>query len=123
MNQVPYYVINKVNGRCLEMGGDGSYPSAVTFLNELTQCFGALCEKHLEWGSRPEWDKEKGYWRVQMFGEAFFFMRHCGYGMCLWGPKPPVSDANFLRVCQHFGAAEKVTRLQRVARALGLRSC
>jgi len=113
MLDTPYFVIDKIHGRCLMLGGDGSYDGCVNFLQELQRTFGARFTKHWEAGPRPDSDKEKGYWDVEMFGQQFGVMRTRGDGICLWGPKPPAAIDGFLRVCQHFGAVQRKSFLGR----------
>lgn len=122
MSDTPFFVIDRTHGRCLELGGDGSYEACQALLRELEDVFGARYTEHLEWGVRPDSDKEKGYWNVEMFGQHFFVMRDRGCGMCLWGPNPPADIQGFLRVAAHFGAQERVPFLTRIARWLHLTS-
>jgi len=102
----PYFVIYKVHAPCLELDSDGSYESCLQFLSTLETQFGAEYSEHLEAGPRPHAHKEKGYWNVQMFGQDFFVMRRRGYGLCIWGPKPPEELTGCLRIAEHFGAVE-----------------
>lgn len=55
-----------------------------------------------------------------MFGQHFLVMRDRGRGMCLWGEQPPADIRGFLRVCEHFGAVERVSFVRRIARWLHL---
>src|SRR5579864_4494653 len=107
MSETPFFVIDKIHGGGLDLGGDGSYHACQAFLRELQEVFGARFSEHLESGICPGADKEKGYWNVEMFGQDFFVMRHRGYGICIWGPKPPADIKGFLRVADHFGARER----------------
>lgn len=116
----PYFVINKRCGRCLALGGDGSYDACLSLLGELERAFGARASVHLESGHCPGADKEKGYWNIEMFGEDFFLMRHRGFGICLWGPSPPAAVAGFLRVAAHFDAREHLSFFGRLAKRLRL---
>jgi hypothetical protein len=116
--QPPYFVVNKTCGRCLELGGDGSYQACQAFLRELQERFDAQFQARLE---RPAGgDKEKGYWDVVMFGQEFFVMRDREFGTCLWGPRPPADIHGFLRVAKLFGAREHLSLLKRVACCLWL---
>lgn len=112
----PFYLITSVNGRCLELGGGGTYAECQSLLQELRDVFGASYSEHLEYGDRPECDKEKGYWNVEIFGQEFFLMRVRGDGITLWGPKPPADVDGFLKVARHFGAQEYLTWWQRIGR-------
>lgn len=118
MPDTPFFVIDKIHGRCLELGGDGSYEACQAFLRELQEVFDARFSEHLEWGVCPGADKEKGYWNVEIFGQEFFVIRDRGYGMCLWGPKPPADIEGFLPVAEHFGARERMSLVKRIARWL-----
>lgn len=118
--QPPYSVRNRINGRCLEFGDDGTCESCQTLIRELKQIFGAPAAEHLEAGPRPFDDKEKGYWIIHIEGEEFFLMRERGCGTCLWGPRPPADPSLFLRVAGHFGAREYVSWPGRTARWLHL---
>lgn len=120
MSDTPFFVIDEVHGRCLELGGDGSYDSCQRFLKELQHTFAATYSEHHEAGPRPDCDKEKGYWNVKMFGQDFFVMRVRGDGMCIWGPKPPADIRGFLRVVELFGASERMSLMKRIARWLHL---
>ncbi|MEI8379185.1 MAG: hypothetical protein WCJ09_03595 [Planctomycetota bacterium] len=126
MSDTPFYPNDEIHGRCLELGGDGSYESCQRLLSELQETFSATYSEHVESGPRPDWkegEKEHGYWNVKMFGQDFFVMRVRGDGMCIWGPKPPVEIQGFLRVAHHFGASERVqpvSFITRVARWLRL---
>ena len=117
----PYYVIDKIHGRCLMLGGDGSYDECVNFLQGLQRTFGATFTKYREAGPRPDGYRDCGYWDVDMFGQQFYVMRVRGEGICLWGPKPPEPIENFLRVCQHFRAVEKRSVLKRLGTWLARR--
>lgn len=114
MLNTPYYVVDKIHGRYLMLGGDGSYDACVNFLQGLQHTFGARFTKHWEAGPRPDGYKESGYWDVEMFGQQFGVMRNRGDGICLWGPKPPEAIDGFLRVCQHSRAVEKRSVLKRI---------
>ena len=117
----PYFVISKTDGPCLELGGDGTYQACQELLRELQEVFGARYSEHLDGGNNPGNDKEHGYWNVEIFGQEFFVMRSRGYGICLWGPRPPADVRGFLRVAAHFGARERMSPLKRIAYWLGLK--
>ena len=116
--KTPYFTIDKPHGRCLALAADGSYESSVEFLSTLTTQFNAAYSEHLEAGPRPHSDKDKGYWNVKMFGQGFFVMRDRGYGLWIWGPKPPADPAGFLRIAEYFGAVEYVTWQRKLIRLL-----
>ena len=78
--------------------------------------FEADYSQHLETGPCQDSDKDKGSWNVTMFGQEFFVMRDPGYGICLWGPKPPADLSGFLRIAAHFKAVEFLTWQQRLVR-------
>lgn len=118
MSDTPFFVVDKIHGRCLELGGDGSYEACQTLLRELQEVFGARFSEHLECGTRPDADKEKGYWNVELFDQHFFVMRDRGYGMCIWGPQEPADIDGFLRLAEHFSAREQVSFVKRVTRWL-----
>ena len=111
----PFFVIDKVHGRCLELDADGSYESCQQFLFTLAAEFDADYSKHLEAGPRPDSDKDKGYWNVTMFGQEFFVMRARGYGICIWGPEPPADINGFLRIAAYFKAVKFLTWQQKLA--------
>lgn len=62
--------------------------------------------------------RSTGIGNVEMFGQRFFVMRARDVGMCLWGPEDSEEISGFLRVAQHFGAHEKPSLMQRIARWL-----
>jgi len=115
----PYFMIDKVHGRYLELESDGSYESCQAFLAALGKNFKATYSVHLDAGPQLWNDKEHGYWNVRMFGQEFFVMRVRGDGMCVWGPKPPEDISGFLRVAEHFHAVEFRTWQTKVARCFG----
>jgi hypothetical protein len=116
----PYFVIDKTHGRCLELDADGTYESCQHLLSTLATQFNAVHSRHLEPGPQP--DSDKGYWNVTIFGQQFFVMRHRGYGICVWGPKPPADLNGFLRIAEYFKAVEFVTWQRKLARFLRRRS-
>ena len=116
--QPPCFVINKTCGRCLDVVSDGSYESCLQFLSTLETHFDAEYSVRLDAGPRPHSDKDKGYWDVKMFGQDFLVMRNRGYGLCIWGPKPPADLSGFLQVAAHFGAIEFLTWQQKLVRIL-----
>jgi hypothetical protein len=116
--QPPYFVMDTTHGRCLELAADGSYDSCRDFLSTLESHFQAEYSEHMDAGPRPHSDKDKGYWKVNMFDQDFFVMRHRGYGLCIWGPGPPADVSGLLRIAEHFEAVEFVTWQQRIAHML-----
>jgi len=115
----PYYIVDQKDAPYLELGGTGSYQECQALLQEFQRVFGATYSVHLEVGDHPEYDKEKGYWSVRMFGQEFLLMRHRGVGMSLLGPRPPADVRGFRQVAEHFGARESVSWLTKMARRLG----
>jgi len=120
--QPPYYLIDTTHGRCLELAADGSYESCRNFLSTLENQFQAEYFEHMDAGPCPNSNKDQGFWTVNMFGQDFFVMRHRGYGLCIWGPKPPADVTGFLRIAEHFQAVEFVTWQRRIARKLHFHS-
>lgn len=120
MPDAPFFVNDKRHGRCLYLGGDGSYEECQALLRELQDVFGARYSEHLENGPCPGADKEEGYWNVELFGQDFFVMRSRGDGTCLWGPASPADIHGFLRVADYFGAHERMSLLSRIVRRLHL---
>jgi hypothetical protein len=51
MTDKPFFVIDKIHGRCLELGGDGSYQACQALLRELQTVFGAQFTEHLDCGA------------------------------------------------------------------------
>ena len=116
----PYFVFRRKHAPSLELASDGSQDACRAFVQTLQGCFGARVTEVRDGGTIPDdlyplpYDKEKGYYFLQIDGQEFLLMRDRGCGMCLWGPKPPESPATFLEIARYVGAVERRTPIQQV---------
>lgn len=122
--QPPYYTVNR-RGAQLVLAAGGAHHECVAFVRTLEGQFGARITEEYDAGPLSDefwphpYDKEKGYWTLEIDGESFLLMRDRGRGMCLFGP-PLGKQKTFLAIAELVGAERHWKFGQRLAAWLGI---